>query len=649
MRMYFKLHNLETYPECLPLARDILLSMLSQGLSAEQTRTLSILSLDDWNPTSLQAFIRQLDDQVATQWEQYICRRRQGNKRELFQTREEASAWLKQKAPLKLVDGAWLGHVHRVTAPFDTRPVTKDAWQVMVEEYGDGNLQMHHVYIYSQLLRDAGVSLPEAHAVGFIDPRHAMIDGLVWKAAVAQLLISIFPNDFLPEILGYNMHFELLSLETMMAARELEEVGLNAYYFFLHISIDNSHSGHTAMAVSNVSKLLAHVESTEGSEAAARVWKRVQAGFCLSSMLSCPESASLVAPPNEWNKELVDMFKAKSQAGGPAHCASLIKVDGQTLGQWLTPENMASLAGQERFLAALAKMKPWVRPGDSVNSRLIRELSWGGKMFGSFTSAEVSLVKRWIDNLGLQCPQAYLKLLGNLPSLPPPGSHGGFHRSFPASGDAEATDLLHAVAYDRELSGVDMQSLLTRLLPMWFTHQCVLEGLVAIPSRTANQAMATTIRVMRAYNGFATLDAGVAGMDEARRTAPVGIVEMGLHMAEQAGLSQPQSLDEVLDHWPCEVSVALMKLSMRPNKNKALLLGLGSSFQALHEEVLRSSLLPPADRHVLRNIVLIERLAFKELHESQRRANKDYAEFSLGRDLGDTIIGGLCRAIRSLK
>ncbi|KAJ5409131.1 hypothetical protein N7509_003014 [Penicillium cosmopolitanum] len=642
--MYFKLHNLEDYTVFLPLARDTLLSLLAEALSWERKRPDSILSLKSYSLAALQAFIQKQDELVAEKWEQYIARRRSGGTRELFQTREESHDWIKQRAPLKLVDGAWLGHVHRVSTPYSKRHVTKDAWQVMSEEYGDGSLEMHHVHLYGQLLQQAGIHLPQPHSADFIHPRHAMGNTLVWKAAVSQLLISLFPHEFLPETLGYNMHFERLTLETMSAAKELEELNLSGYYFFLHISIDNSHSGHTAMAVNSVAKFLTHVESTEGPEAAEKAWRRVQAGYSLSSAHSCPEFTSPTTSGNEWNKELVEVFKAKAQSAGNVHCPSLVKVDGQTLSQWLALENFSSIQSQERFIAALAKMKPWIRPGDSANSRFIRELSWGGKMFGAFTSAEVDLVRRWIDTLGNQCPQAYLELFDDLSPYPPVQGDIRIHYPLFAPGGLDCLEILHAPDYDFKTE-VGTKTILSRLLPLWFTHQCVLEGLVAVPSRTANQTMSAAIRVLRAYNGFASVDSGVAGMDEARRTATVGLIEMGLHMVEQAGLPQPASLKQVLDLWPCEFSVALLHLSMRPIKNRDLLLGLASAFSALHVAVLRSQFLPPTDRGVLRSIIWTERLSFKLCAEGENLAEQSRLEYQRGQELGEKAVTGVCRAI----
>jgi hypothetical protein len=154
------------------------------------------------------------------------------------------------------------------------------------------------------------------------------------------------------------------------------------------------------------------------------------------------------------------------------------------------------------------------------------------------------------------------------------------------------------------------------------------------------------VRVLRTYNGFASVGAGVAGMDEASKTSTVGLIEMGLHMVEQAGLQQPTSLKEVLEWWPCELSVALLHLSMRPNKNRALLLGLAAAFSTLHGAVLRSTLLPPADREVLRSIVWTERQAFKLCAEDERRTAPSGLEYQRGLELGEKAVVGICRLIQ---
>jgi hypothetical protein len=107
----------------------------------------------------------------------------------------------------------------------------------------------------------------------------------IWEAAVGQLLISLFPNEFLPEILGFNMHYELITMDTMRAAHELKSLGLDSYYFLIHIVIDNADSGHTAMATHTVTRYLDMIRENEGEKAVEQAWKRVQVGYALSQTL----------------------------------------------------------------------------------------------------------------------------------------------------------------------------------------------------------------------------------------------------------------------------------------------------------------------------------------------------------------------------
>jgi hypothetical protein len=126
---------------------------------------------------------------------------------------------------------------------------------------------------------------------------------------------------------------------------------------------------------------------------------------------------------------------------------------------------------------------------------------------------------------------------------------------------------------------------------------------------------------------------------------------MGLHMARQAGLPQPASLREALDLWPCEFSVTLLHLAMRPIRHRATLLGLASAFSELHEAVLRSKLLPAEDRETLRHIIWVERLAFKICIEAERATDQGYSDYERGRELGQRAgnVSALCRMIKSLE
>ncbi|MCJ1384244.1 hypothetical protein MMC17_007360 [Xylographa soralifera] len=258
--LYFKLQNLEQYPQILPQARDLLILMFSETLTnAHKSSTPGILSIIHYTRKNLATFLKSEYDKTIQQLEQYLARRKAGCAREMFGDREEARRWLKQAAPVKYVDGAWLGLINKITTPFAFRRACKDAWQILSEELGDGDPDKNHVHVYHELMKEIGSELPEAHTAGFIHPRHELDEPRVWKAAVAQLLISLFPHEFLPEILGFNMHYEGVTLETMKAAKELEELKLNASYFLLHIAIDNADLGHTAIAMQAAIRYIEHM------------------------------------------------------------------------------------------------------------------------------------------------------------------------------------------------------------------------------------------------------------------------------------------------------------------------------------------------------------------------------------------------------
>lgn len=269
-QMYHQVQNLEHFPLVVPQAREFVLSLLKRATEAARALPAEppILRLHHFSRENLENCLSIQSQEIGDLWREYLGRRQAGGPKELFRDREEAEWWLKQLAPVKYVDGAWLGHINRVTLPYHLLPVVRSAWQVLSEELGDGDLDKNHVHVYAKLLNSLHSGLPSSHDLDFIADRHRLDNVSVWRSSVAQLLICLFPHDFLPEILGFNLHFETVSLETLMATKELKEVGLDPYYFILHVSIDNAHCGHTAMAAETVCKYIEQVKEANGAEAA---------------------------------------------------------------------------------------------------------------------------------------------------------------------------------------------------------------------------------------------------------------------------------------------------------------------------------------------------------------------------------------------
>ncbi|GIJ87965.1 hypothetical protein Asppvi_006881 [Aspergillus pseudoviridinutans] len=633
---YFKLQNLEVFPSILPAARQLLNQMLSGSLlDAIKESHSNILGIDEFTPAKLAEFVRTAEAKTKTEWEDYLARRKSGSPRELFHDAERARHWLRQNAPLKYVDGAWLGHIHKVTTPFAFRRVTKDAWQVLSEELGDGDLRKNHVFLYQQLLGQVSSQLPAGDSEDFIRPHHGLDDVGVWRAAVAQLLISLFPHEFLPEILGFNLHFEGLTFTTLQVACELKELGIDPYYFLIHITIDNSDSGHTAMAMETVIRYLDIVQTQEGNNGVQKAWKRIQAGYVLSERSATVSVRSLenkkTVPVTEGLAEdVTKIFQAKACAADKIHCASRMTISGRSLAEWLDPIHICDKRWQLDFLYALANCTPWVKRGDSENSRLIHELCWGGRMFGSFTHHEVETVKNWIDSLD----NFYMFYVGSQDGLHATSKSSDIRYDYPVFSSLSVDDILGQTVpllrdEDRFILSSANITTVARILPLWLTHPCLLEGFVAVPFKSTNTLHCTVIRLLRSQYGFGIERHGVEGIDEVRRDA-VGLVELGQELIRIYGAEKVDSLGDALERWPSDFATAMLHLSMQPMRHRGLLLGMTSAFVSLHEHVASSDLLPLKMRLILQGIIVREQESLKICRDELSDDGQEYGDFARG-------------------
>ncbi|EOA82288.1 uncharacterized protein SETTUDRAFT_157115 [Exserohilum turcica Et28A] len=649
-QLYYKLHNLERYPEVLPECRQLLLALLSSTIAdAIREPENTILSVEHFSLDDLKHFLKAKDINVTNQWEEYLARRRAGGPREMFGDKEEAKWWLKQAAPVKYVDGAWLGHINKISTTFKYRPITKNAWQVMSEELGDGDVAKNHVKVYQDLMDDIDARLPAADTEDFIHPRHGLSEVRCWKAALAQLTVSLFPHDFFPEALGFNMAYESLPLHLLKTVKELRELRLNPYYFELHISIDNSDSGHAAMAMAAVANYLRLIEADEGGEAAQIAWKRVQAGYILAEGLpTTPESPSLKPktperfPRTETEAQLIAIFAAKSSVAHKIHCNSRLRIGRRSLVDWLEPRAFEAAQWQREFLDDLSNCKPWVVRGRSSQSRLISELSWEGKMFGSFTEKEVGIVSAWIDELNWCRARSGrgLDLLTHYPVLcthpPEPAAARCVRR--------ESNDLrIGSDAKTLDVSASSSGVYVANLLPLWFASPALLEALPAVPVRAATSFGSAVVRVVRAQCGFSAEGTGVAGMDEVHRTdngLAIGIVELGLEMCRSAGVDRPSNLRGAVaafgEHTESFLfSENMLWRAMRWRAHRDLLVGMAWAFMELHLVLAQSEgcagqLLSVQSRRILQAIALRERAGLEvcklEIYGDEQRK----ADFSQG-------------------
>ncbi|MCS0589621.1 iron-containing redox enzyme family protein [Massilia norwichensis] len=315
----------------------------------------------------LPAWIQGRAEAVGISYREYLSARKNGAPRRYFSNKSHALYFLKGAAPTKLVDGAWLyGTLPRWENP-DFHPLIK----TYLEELGDGVPDKNHVTLYRRLLAAHGCehweSLSEPHFV---------------QGAI-QLALAYNADQFLPEVIGYNLGYEQLPLHLLITSYELNELGIDPYYFTLHVTVDNAGSGHAHKAVQALRNLMA-----QSSDLAA-FFQRVLDGYRLNELGAC--TTSIIAA-FDLEAELVEIFTNKAAVGRNMH-SDYCRVAGRSINDWL-----GEPAKIPEFMAAM-ESAGWIKRGEEAeNSRFWRLIQGErAEMFGVFSSYEQQVLRDWIQ------------------------------------------------------------------------------------------------------------------------------------------------------------------------------------------------------------------------------------------------------------
>lgn len=329
---------------------------LAAGLPEEMPQDLS----------ALQEFVEQHCVEVAHQYADYLQQRKAGGPRKFFSNKAHALFFLQAVGPTKLVDGAWLYGLlpHWRDPRFDGLICT------YLEELGDGNPAQNHVVIYRKLLAEHGLQ----DTTGLPDERY--LQGAI------QLALGERADSFLPEVIGYNLGYEQLPLHLLISAYELSELGIDPYYFTLHVTIDNASTGHAQKAVQAVLDLLPVEADREA------FLRRVSAGYRLNDL---GQGSRAIIESFDLYDELLGMLERKRPFGQHMH-SDYCRFEGKTVNQWLSsPEQLPG------FLEAMEN-KGWIkRHQDPQASRFWQMIVGdGAAMFGVFSPYEKQLLHDWI-------------------------------------------------------------------------------------------------------------------------------------------------------------------------------------------------------------------------------------------------------------
>lgn len=356
--------------------------LAAKGLPCDMPGDLA--QLDQW--------VADNSRQVAQRYGEYLAQRRNGGPRRFFKNRAHALYFLRHVAPSKLVDGAWLYGTLKHSADWRFHGLIR----TYLEELGDGEPGLNHVVLYRNLLVEHDCT-----------PTEALPDDLYLQGAV-QLALGYCAEQFLPEVVGFNLGYEQPPLHLLITAFELNELGIDPYYFTLHVTIDNASSGHAHRAADAVRNLL------PGGEANSVFIERLRAGYRLNEL---GVGSTQVIESFDLEHELVDMLERKRSFGQHMH-SDYCKLDGRTVNQWLAQPGEC-----RNFLAAL-ETRGWIkRNQDPAQSRFWQLIEGAGAaMFGVFSGYEKQLVHDWIaGDWQAEAPQPFRARFRNRSNAARPG------------------------------------------------------------------------------------------------------------------------------------------------------------------------------------------------------------------------------------
>lgn len=344
----------------------------------EQLQTASQLNADlPRHPDELWHWIESGVRQVGEEYKEYLADRKSGKPRRYFTTKAHALYFLKAVAPTKMVDGAWL---YGVLKSWDD--VRFGALiQIYLEELGEGIPDKNHVLIYKELLASHGCDQWEA-----LSEEH-YVQGAI------QLALARHADEFLPEVIGFNLGYEQLPLHLLITAYELNELGIDPYYFTLHVTVDNASSGHAKKAVQAVFDALPQLTDRDA------FFQRVINGYKLNHLGTGTTSA---IAGFDLEQELLAILAGKCAVGSQLH-SDYCRVAGKTVNQWLSDP-----AQLPEFLGGLQELGWITRHQPPENSRFWKLIDGEhSEMFGVFNTYEKQVIHDWIagDMAKAQAPR----------------------------------------------------------------------------------------------------------------------------------------------------------------------------------------------------------------------------------------------------
>lgn len=199
---------------------------------------------------------------LSRDYRAYLKERHKGQQRRYFNNKSHALHFLQAIAPTRMVEGAWLYGFLRFWRDAQFAPLCK----IYLKSLGEGREQCNQVRLYQHMLDSNGCQ------------QWQQMDEQYYVQGLIRLALGHHVEDYLPEIIGFNLGYEQVSLPMLIAAYELSELDVQPHYFTLHATEDDAC---IASAIRLLQPLLHNAASAEERLA---LLQRVNTGYKLNQL-----------------------------------------------------------------------------------------------------------------------------------------------------------------------------------------------------------------------------------------------------------------------------------------------------------------------------------------------------------------------------
>jgi hypothetical protein len=386
-RDYFHIMlNLDSHPDFLPTARRLAEGFLDAARTKLKEGTLEPeLRAFTYSPAAFTTRLDEIYQGLADDVSRYEAQRGWTRR-----TRADVIEWMLQMAPFNQTDGAWL----RTIAPVGPMSeVEALLFGIYADEIGAGDPDRNHATIYTELLHTVDIDLPDLRSRDYAD--HPDIVDAAYTLPLFQLVVSQFPQDYFPELLGMTQYLEWSSVELRSQVLLNRHFGLDTRFYEMHVAIDNATAGHGAIAKRAVQRYLEQVRVDLGDEALQAQWARVWTGYVA------------FATTGNLGQEVAD--KLKRQVTPEQRVVAMIRDRAAKARlnhgtRQLGDELLNDLFADPDALMAALVTGGRIVPGNPEASPFFDLVGPDGPMYRVFSDAEIALWRDWTRSLSGPVP-----------------------------------------------------------------------------------------------------------------------------------------------------------------------------------------------------------------------------------------------------